>query len=192
MNIVKQLRDARIRRGTSLRDVARRSGVAPGNLSTIEHGHRDPTSATLEKVAGALNIRLVPVPAGRVTAAEATDRILQAEKEGRPDVAYRHFIQLADDLTEPDPFTRLLLVAEAPGVTTSRWLDAVAGVVELRLQEALLPAPAWVTQQRGQADSVWEPQRGRRPLPVHARIAQAPEPLRRRGVAIEAGELESA
>lgn len=193
MAIVRSFRRARRRSGESLRTVASRAGVGAGNLSAIENGHRDPTSSTLDRLASTIGIEWVPFDAkGRTPAASAADEILDAEADDRHAQAYRRFIQLADDLASADPVTRVLLSAEQPDESSSRWLDAIAALVELRLREASAPVPAWVQERSGHPEAIWEPQRGSRSLPLSADVEQIPATFLRRGIAIERGELLSA
>ncbi|WP_279390913.1 helix-turn-helix transcriptional regulator [Microbacterium sp. VKM Ac-2923] len=193
MSIVKSLRRARIRSGESLRKVASRSGVGAGNLSAIENGHRDPTSSTLDRLASTIGVEWIPFPArGRTPAAVAAEEITHAEAQGRHAQAYRRFLQLSDDLAASDPVTRVLLSAEEPDDSPSRWVDAVAALVEVRLREASAPIPVWVTEHSGHSDAIWEPQRSSRALPLSADRTQVPAEFLRRGVAIESGELISA
>lgn len=192
MSIARSLRRARRRSGASLRTIASRSGVGAGNLSAIENGHRDPTTSTVDRLAFAIGIELIPVATqGRSSAARAAEEIVEAESLGQFPVAYRRFIQLADDLASADPVTRVLLSAEEPDQSTSRWLDAIAALLELRLNQASAPIPSWVTTRVGDPDTVWEPQRSARPLPVSADRTQVPWEFLRRGIAIEEGELAS-
>lgn len=192
MSITTSLRRARKRSGATLRSIAARSGVAPGNLSAIENGRRDPTTSTVDKLASAIGVEWVPVVAhGRSPAARAAEEITFAEAEGRHAHAYRRFIQLADDLASADPVTRVLLSAEEPDDSSSRWLDAIAALLEVRLHEASAPVPPWVTERAGHPDAVWEPQRSDRPIPVPADPEQVLPEFLRRGVAIEQGELLS-
>jgi len=44
----------RAKRGLSIREVARRAGMSPSNLSEIERGLRDPQASTIDKIAEAL------------------------------------------------------------------------------------------------------------------------------------------
>lgn len=193
MSITNSLRRARKRSGASLRNVASRTGIGAGNLSAIENGHRNPTTSTVENLASAIGIELIPAALhGRTPAARAAGEITDAEARGQFPLAYRRFVQLADDLASADPVTRVLLAAEEPEDSSSRWLDAIAALLEVRLREASAPLPAWVTARTGNPDSVWEPQRGARPLPVSADRTQVPPEFLRRGVAIEQGELLSA
>lgn len=192
MSIRHSLRRARRRSGASLRSIASRAGVGAGNLSAIENGHRDPTTSTVDRLASAIGIELIPVATqGRSPAARAAEEITEAEARGQFPLAYRRFIQLADDLASADPVTRVLLAVEEPDESSSRWLDAIAALLEVRLREASAPVPSWVTERTGNPDSVWEPQRSARPLPVSADRTQVPSEFLRRGVAIERGELAS-
>lgn len=51
-----KVREIREKRGVSLNELARRSGVAKGNLSEIERGHKSPTVRTLRKIARGLDV----------------------------------------------------------------------------------------------------------------------------------------
>ena len=192
MSITHSLRRARRHSGASLRTIASRAGVGAGNLSAIENGHRDPTTSTVDRLTSAIGIEFIPaVLQGRSPAARAAEEITDAEARGKFALAYRRFIQLADDLASANPVTRVLLAAEEPGEYSSRWLDAIAALLEVRLHEVSAPVPSWVTERTGNPDSVWEPQRSARPLPVSADHTQVPPEFLRRGVAIERGELAS-
>lgn len=192
MSIPSSLRRARKRSGGSLRSISARSGIAASNLSAIENGRRDPTASTVDRLAAALGVELIPVATqGRSPAARAAEEITRADAEGQAAQAYRRFLQLANDLASVDPVTRVLLSAEEPDRSPSRWIDAVAALVEVRLHEVFAPVPDWVTARAGQPGAVWEPQRTSRPLPLGADLALVPPPFLRRGVAIEAGELAS-
>lgn len=193
MSITNSLRRARKHSGASLRSIASRAGVGAGNLSAIENGHRDPTTSTVDRLASAIGIDWIPFPAqGRSPAARAAADIVDAEAHGQFAQAYRRFIQLADDLASADPVTRVLLAAERPDDSSSRWLDAIAALLEVRLHEVSAPVPSWVTERAGHPDVVWEPQRSARALPLSADHTQVPTEFIRRGVAIERGELVSA
>lgn len=123
---------------------------------------------------------------GRSSAAEVAEAIA-AEGGAR---AYRALLQLADDLAAVDAGARVALSAEEPVAEVGRWLDAIAGIVEMRLREVGAPAPVWVVACGGDPGSKWEPDRGVT-LPEPADEVLVPEPLRRRGVMIEASELRS-
>ncbi|WP_402839787.1 helix-turn-helix domain-containing protein [Microbacterium sp. GXS0129] len=192
MGIVASLRRARRRSGMSLRALAERSGVASSNLSMIENGRRDPTASTVDKVASAIGIEWIPVLAeGRSPAARAAAEIIRADDDGHFAQAYRRFLQLNDELASADPVTKVLLSAEAPDTSSSRWLDAIAALVEVRLLEVSAPVPFWVTEREGRPDVMWEPRRSSQPLPVSAELARVSPSFLDRGIAIEDGELVS-
>jgi transcriptional regulator with XRE-family HTH domain len=192
VTIVNSLRRARRRARVSLSDAATRSGVGITNLSAIENARRHPTTETAQRIADAIGVTFVPVLArGRSTAAASADAIARAEDAGNHRLAYRQFIQLADDLAAVDPVTKVLLSAEEPDLTGRRWDDAVAALVEYRLAEAGAPLPSWVTERSGDADEPWEPQRAAVPLPFPADVTAVAEPFLRRGVLIEQNELAS-
>lgn len=192
MGIAASLRRARENAGVSLRTAARSSGVGAGNLSAIERGLRDPTTATATKIADALGVRFIPVhTAGRLSAADAVDEIAAAEASGDSPTAYRTFLQLANDLAAVSAVDRLLLSAEEPRRTATRWDDAVAGLVEWRLDELKVPLPTWTRVRQGNIGEPWEPRRTSFELPLGSRSNRVPEQLRRRGVLIEEDELAS-
>jgi len=187
------LRRARGNAGLSLREVSKLAGIAASNLSTIENGRRDPTSATVERIAVAVGVEFLAVPLrGRVTAAGALAAIVAAEDAADPAGAYRTYLQLAADLAGATAFERVLMTAEEPQPTTSRWRDAVAGLVEWRLQQVAGPVAPWALQSSGADAAAWQPQRTPFVLTVEIDEGLVPEPLRRRGILVEEGELESA
>jgi transcriptional regulator with XRE-family HTH domain len=64
-----QIRDARTRRGLTLREFARRIGRAPSYINDIEHDRRTPSEEVLAQIATelALNVDLLLAAAGRVS-----------------------------------------------------------------------------------------------------------------------------
>lgn len=56
-----QFRDARVAKGLTQRDLARRSGVPQADISRIESGAGNPTESTLQRLAGALDAQLALV-----------------------------------------------------------------------------------------------------------------------------------
>lgn len=191
MSIATSLRRARLNSGVSLRSAATAAGVGASSLSNIESGRREPTSGTVERIAEALGVRVAVIPrVDRLTAADAAETIASyADLE--PATAYRAFLQLADDLAAADPYERFLLTVEEPRRLGNRWDDAIAALVELRLPELSVPPWAW-EYDTVRRKAVWEPQRTRFALTDLTDLAEAPEPFLRRGIAISAGELESA
>lgn len=193
MTITSSLKHARVRAGLSLSAAAKASGVQRSNIAAIENGRRDPTASTIEKIADAAHVRLIPVPAdGRTTVAEAS--VVLAEAAHRDDVrrAYRVLVQIADDLTTPDPAGRFVLAVEPPARISPEWDAALAGVTEWRLSQARLPLPGWVAAEHGLPDRTWTPPLSPAAASLPIDLGSVPEPLRKRGVLIEADELASA
>ncbi|MDI1451771.1 helix-turn-helix transcriptional regulator [Polyangium sp. 6x1] len=67
-----RIRDIRLEQGMSLDQLARRSGVAKGNLSSTEHGRVNITVETCLRIAGALG----------VSAAELLPELLPEPEQG--------------------------------------------------------------------------------------------------------------
>ncbi|MGH9092339.1 MAG: helix-turn-helix transcriptional regulator [Acidimicrobiales bacterium] len=193
------LREARLRRGLSQRDLARLAGVPQPAISAIETGRRSPTLDLLQRIVdrGRLPLDLVLVdepPASAAAAAREVRRRLgepSTEPSAREDAALRAVIDLRDALQRASPGERHRLVADRPVLTGDRRWDAfVAGVVEEICTAAAEPPPAW-TQ---------EPARFVRPFwylstltAFHDwEVETAPAALVRHGVLAAEGELASA
>jgi len=192
MTIQSSLKHARVRAGLSLTDAAKRSGIQRSNIAAIENGRRDPTASTIEKIATASHVRLIPVASdGRTSVAEASDTVAEALHRGEAFRAYRALIQIADDLAAPDPVDRFVLAIEPPARITPEWDAALAGVTEWRLGEIGLPLPGWVRAEHGDPAWGWAPPLSDAADSIPVDIDRVPEPLRKRGVLIEADELAS-
>jgi transcriptional regulator with XRE-family HTH domain len=188
MTIVAALRRTRARSGRTLAAVAARAGITESNLSTIEHNRRSPRSDTIDRLAAALDVTLVPAATGgRNTAAEAGEHIARAVASGDSERAYRAALQLADDLGSAPPYVRLLLAAEAPTAIAPGWDALVAAVTEWRLQQAGLPAPDWVLDTIDPDAAAWTPPGA----VLAARASRVPPAFLRRGVFVEEDELAS-
>lgn len=188
MSIVQQVAALRKHRGTSARTIAERSGVHTPNIYAIEHGRRDPAASTLERIAEAAGVKLLAVDTDGIPFVFETARVLQeAVAANAPLDAYRQLIQLSDDLVAADAATAGVLAHTPPTSLLREWKAAVAGIVEWRLQSKGTPLPSWLNE--GAAlQGPWRPFE----VPYEIDEAAIPEPLRRRGVWIEEGELTSA
>ncbi len=191
MSIATSLRRARLNSGVSLRHTATASGVGASSLSNIESGRREPTSGTVERIADALGVRVAVIPrVDRLTAVDAAETIA-SYADAEPATAYRVFLQLADDLAAATPYEQFLLTLEEPRRLGNRWDDAIVALVELRLPKGSVPP--WASEHAAAPHkAAWEPQRTRFALADLTDLSEAPEPFFRRGIAISAGELESA
>lgn len=129
---------------------------------------------------------------GRHTAAVVSESCAAHEAQGGVGhaIAYRQLLQLAADLSEVSDAGRVALAADEPDEATGRWKDAVAALIEHRFAVRRIPLPAWVEARIGHPDAPWEPQRDAQPLWFPVDLTAVPEPFLRRGVLIEASELE--
>ncbi|MBN9209572.1 MAG: hypothetical protein J0H96_13065 [Microbacterium ginsengisoli] len=114
----------------------------------------------------------------------------RAQERGGHAVAYRAFLTLAADLSQASNEELVELVVDAPAVT-GRWKDAVAALIEQRFAARRIPLPAWVEACVGQPGDPWEPQRSATPLWFPVDLNEVAEPFLRRGILIEANELET-
>lgn len=105
-------------------------------------------------------------------------------------IAYRQLLQLAADLCEVSDAGLVSLTADEPDDLTGRWKDAVAALIEHRFASRRIPLPAWVDACAGRPDDPWEPQRSATPLWFPVDLSEVAEPFVRRGVLIEASELD--
>ncbi|WP_426625359.1 helix-turn-helix transcriptional regulator [Leifsonia sp. McL0607] len=192
MTIQRSLKQARVRAGLSLSDAAKKSGLQRSNIAAIENGRRDPTASTIEKIANAARVRLVLVTSdGRTTVAEASTVLAEAVRENNVRRAYRVLAQVANDLTTPDPADRFVLAIEPPTQISPEWDAALAGITEWRLCQAQLPLPGWVVDEHGNREWDWTPPLSAATASIPIDLHNVPEPLRKRGVLIEADELAS-
>lgn len=184
------LRQARSLHHQTQRAVAARSGIAQPTIAAIESGRRDATVNTISRLVDAAGCQLAILPTRAPSVAAVASTIDGELRAGREPAAFRHVIQLSDDLHRAEPALAVALCIQPPGPTGSELYDALlAAVVEHRLRAGRLPIPAWVC----------EPQRTLpHPTPLIAEawyreLAErtAPPAFRNHNVLIPAGELES-
>ena len=80
------LRDFRLQKGHTLRQVAGRASVALGYLSEVERGQKEASSEILASVAGALDIPI------SVIMREVSDRLAVIEQVNIPDTVPAEFV----------------------------------------------------------------------------------------------------
>ena len=183
-------RSARAASGLSQSELAIRSGIAGSSLSLIEHGKREPTVATLDTLLRATRHTAVTIPTVRSDAARIASEISSAITDSDDALAFRRFLQLADNLAAETGATRVGLTLTEPAPTGSeQWDAAIAGLCELRLNADNLPVPDWVPTRVGRPDTPWTPRTSEYDIPVDP--TQVPAAFLRRGVLIEAATLES-
>ena len=184
------LRQARSLRHQTQRAVAARSGIAQPTIAAIESGRRDATVTTISRVIEATGCQLALLPTRAPSAAAAATAIEHELRAGNEPVAFRHVIQLSDDLRRAEPALAVALGVQPPAPTGSDRYDALlAAVVEHHLRTRRLPVPAWVSEPQHTLplptpliDAAWYREFAAR---------TAPPAFRKHNVLIPAGELES-
>jgi len=188
MSAASFLRTARTSRGLSQRALAQRANVRQPGIADIESGTHDTTLSRLEELLAALQYRLAPIPTstrGVWEAAHAVGAALMSEDEAS---AWRHVVQLADDLAREPDATKVALAVTPPASTGSARYDAlIAGLTDYRLRG--LPCPAWVHDPRYSLADEWDVET----LPSLREAARnaTPEEFSRHGIYLDPRELES-
>jgi transcriptional regulator with XRE-family HTH domain len=101
-SIGRRIREARVRRGLTLTDVAAKVGVTPSALSQLERGRFNPTLATLKAIGSALHLTIGNLFApGRGMDGAVVRRDRQKRLSPRKGITYR---LLTPDLTGPVEF----------------------------------------------------------------------------------------
>ncbi|GGD64569.1 helix-turn-helix domain-containing protein [Microbacterium murale] len=138
------VRAARKSRGLTQGDLAQRANVDQGRVSRFEGG-REAEFSTIERFLGSAGHRLYSAPTRRDDAATIAAAIRGHLRTGDKYSALRELIQLGDNLAFERGLVRGVLGLAEPEPTGDRaWDAALAALVELRLSEEGLPAPAWV------------------------------------------------
>ncbi|HTW07327.1 MAG TPA: helix-turn-helix transcriptional regulator [Acidimicrobiales bacterium] len=189
VNVAELLRAARNRAGLTTRELARRTGVRQSQISNLENGAHSPTVTTLDKLAKGLNTPFVLVASPYLTAADTAAQVKALLQRGNvhPDGP---IWQLANDLASAEPCLRATLALNPAPLTGDPRRDAwIAGLVEYRLAEVGIAAPAWAGEPARVANAYW-PVSGARATADIIR-AETPEPFARRRVLITADDLVS-
>ena len=184
------LRQARSLRHQTQRAVASRAGIAQPTIAAIESGRRDATVSTIARLVESAGCQLAVLPTRSPSAAAAAAAIEQAIRAADEPRAFRHVVQLADDLEGAEPAVAVALCVQPPAPTGSDRYDALlAALVEHRLRGRRLPVPTWVREPRRTLPH---------PTPLldedwyrELSDATAPRAFRKHNILIPAGELES-
>ena len=191
--IIEELAAARRAQGLTAVQLSALTGLQPSNIYAIEHGRRQARVATLETIAAGLGVRFLLVDTrGRASVAETAKRIRDYRDAGDIDAAGTAFAQLVNNIRESSVLAKAALTQDAPPEVCPEWDATIAGTVEWLLRDTSLPLPAWVLGTDGDPSWSWSPW-GRVPDGSYLHSSRdIPEPLRRRGILIEEGELEAA
>ena len=134
------LRQARSLRHQTQRAIASRAGIAQPTIAAIESGRRDATVTTISRLVDAAGCQLAILPTRAPSVAAVASTIEEALRAADEPGAFRHVIQLADDLKDVEPALAVALCAQPPAPTGSDRYDALlAALVEHRLRGRRLP-----------------------------------------------------
>ena len=98
------LREARLAKGWSQRELGERAGLPQAHISRIESGSIDPQSSTVQELARLLDLEMLLVPRPALTAVEAVLRDVRGEVAARPVRAVVSLLaRLATRLTRSRP-----------------------------------------------------------------------------------------
>lgn len=184
------LRTSRVIAGLSQAAVAGVARTSQASVSDIENASRQPSVQLLDALLEATGHQLIPVRTLRATTADLASSIAAALLEGQNHAGLRRLIQLSDNLVEAEEVEAVILCASEPLPTGfAPWDAAIAAIVDFRLSQRRLPVPQWTEHQSrylSQPDDFSDAFRGGVPD-----LSGVPEAFRRRGVHIEARELQS-
>ena len=178
--------------GLSQRELGRRAGVAQSMVSTYEHGGRQPTLPTLERLVSAagavLDVNVLSsaaAPSGTLSLAETGGHLSGAEEDEPKKRLILGFLEGYGHTRAGD---RATLLAGRPGPTGDRRFDAfVGGLAEHLAYHDLLTTPAWSAEPERFLDSAWFwsdlPSLRTRAL-IHS-----PASFRRRGIFVDPHDL---
>jgi transcriptional regulator with XRE-family HTH domain len=190
VNAAQLLRQARLARRVSQRDLARRGGVQQPAVAAVESGRRDPTVATLDRLLGALGYGLVALPTRRASVAATAEQIRSDLAAHDETTAFRRLLQINKDLAAEGPVIRVALCAPPPPLTGDPRLDAfVAALVEHHLGRDGLPVPTWVDDSPPLVDPWFVVD-----LPAFRddALTSSPAAFKQRNIYVNASELDAA
>ncbi|WP_231916233.1 hypothetical protein [Microbacterium karelineae] len=127
---------------------------------------------------------------GLPTAADTAELIRGYVSAGDQNAATETLLQFTHNLRVSDPLTVAALTIDEPSDAGAGWAWSIAGIVELECERVGVPIPEWVAETVGDPEARWTPWAPE--LNELVDVTRVPDALRRRGVLIEAGELESA
>ncbi|WP_298041391.1 helix-turn-helix transcriptional regulator [uncultured Microbacterium sp.] len=189
--VIGQLARFRRRRGVPATVLGARTGIDTSAIYAFEKGRRDPRTSTTQAWAQGLGARLLVVDThGRASAAEIAALIQEALDQGDANAATQQLLQLVNNLRSSDVLALAALTVDEPDGIAEGWSWAIAGIVEEETARRGLPIPQWAADSAGNPDAGWSPWAPE--LADLVDVEHVPEPLRRRGVLIEEGELISA
>lgn len=194
VSVVEGLREARLRRGLSQEEVARRMRTTQSAVARLEAGAADPRLSTLERYATAVGAELYTAPVPRL--ARTALEVASSLRGAGAGEALHQVIQFLDDVHRLEKRDVGLAVRDEPdSVGDRRWDALLAAVAEYVTGHAGLPVPGWASAPGRFLTRFWfviEDIVGR-PAPALAVAAftDAPPEFANRGVFLDRSSLVS-
>jgi len=189
---------SRVTAGLLLKDSRRATGFTQTGLAASSQIHQSAISRierqggasfdTIERLLGALGLRLIAVPISRPTVADYASELRSHVADGRPVI--RLLAETTNTLVQATPHERALLVASPPPPTANRGVDSfLAGLVE---HVCGLEGPAWTSEPARFTETDWV----LNPFPEDSVLdgiirAATPPAFARHGVYVDASDLAS-
>lgn len=184
------IRFAREFHGLSQRELAVKSGIPQPRIADIESERHEASFSRIEELLTSVGFEIALVPGPQRGCWGAAAGIRESLQAGRLQTAWRHVIQLSDNLLGVDPATAVASNYLAPPSTGDlRYDSLIAAVVDYRLSERRLPVARWVDEPKYVLSEPWdvEPIAS---LRAAARRATPPE-IKRHGIFLAKSELAS-
>lgn len=142
-NIATLVRSARRSRRFSQRELARRAGLSQRRVAIAENADEDPRFDTASRLLAGAGHRLYAAATTRDDVAASAAEIRHALARGDRALAFRFFIQMNDHLVAERGLLRGILAITEPELTGWKtWDAAIAALVDYRLKQDGVPAPA--------------------------------------------------
>lgn len=194
--IVTQLRVHREARGMSQSAVGRRMGTSQPAVARMENAGADPRLGTVQRYADAVGVNIEVTASDRPDVPAVAQAIAEELAGDHFDTAWRHVLQLMDDLRRTDAGTLARALRKEPERTGDPRFDAViAAVCERAARRAGVATPGWTAAPSRFLEVWWFPVEdvvGRLPtgLACYA-FASSPPEFAARGIFIDPATLES-
>ncbi len=184
------LKAARAGRGYTQRELAVAAGIPQSRIAEIESGSHETSISRIEQLLAPLGQKLTFIPGSTAPIWETAQDLSDALQGGDERLAWRHFIQMSDDLANAEPATRVALCLAEPNETGDQRFDAlIAALADYWLSRNRLPLPVWVGHPDRKLKHAWDVE----PILKLQKAARAatPRSIARHGIYLAESELIS-
>lgn len=189
-DIAALVRSARRSRSLTQRELAQRTGLSQSRVAIVENAYEVPRFDTASRLLAGCGHRLYSAPTTRDDVATIAAEIRHALTRDDRALAFRLFIQMNDHLVGERGLLRGILAVTEPEPTGSKtWDAAIAALVDYRLNQEGVPAPAWTSSSHRRLKST-RPLRIS-PFDLHPPRDEVPAEFLQHGVLLWRDSLES-